>query len=148
MGWGGVFGGTQQLYAKLRAAYDADPSMAESPPARPGGIRETVQPDLGANSDMPTTSAWAIISLLFGILSALMACFLFPLVMTSPVAIVTGHIARYAIRQSRGRKTGAGLALAGLVIGYGTLLMLIVFFALAIVGPFEFSIPAVSEPQR
>ena len=77
-------------------------------------MRETFQPDLSTMAGHPTMSAWAVISLLFGVLSVPVLCCFFPVFVTSPVAIVTGHIARYEIRQSDGQKTGAGLALAGL----------------------------------
>jgi type IV pilus assembly protein PilA len=58
----------------------------------------------------PTTSGLAIVSLLCGILF-----FIFP---SAVAAIIFGHISRSDIRRSGGRKTGAGMAMAGLVLGY------------------------------
>jgi len=54
----------------------------------------------------PTTSTKAIISLVTG-------------VMCIPVvSIILGHVARGEIRKSKGSLTGAGMALAGLILGY------------------------------
>jgi hypothetical protein len=43
----------------------------------------------------------------------------------APLAIILGHWARASIRVSAGRKTGDGMALAGLLLGYSTLVFLI-----------------------
>ena len=75
------------------------------------------------------TSTLAIISLVAGIAG------LFPLpVLGSIVAIVTGHLARGEIRREPDME-GDGMAVAGLVLGYGSLLlalsavaMLLLFF--------------------
>ena len=58
----------------------------------------------------PETSGLAIGSLICGILF-----FIFP---SAIAAVVMGHISRAEIRRSGGRKTGEGMALAGLVLGY------------------------------
>jgi type IV pilus assembly protein PilA len=58
----------------------------------------------------PETSGLAIGSLVCGILF-----FFLP---SAIAAIVMGHISRAEIRRSGGRKTGDGMALAGLVLGY------------------------------
>jgi type IV pilus assembly protein PilA len=58
----------------------------------------------------PETSGLAIGSLVCGILF-----FFFP---TAIAAIAMGHISRAEIRRSGGRKTGDGMALAGLILGY------------------------------
>jgi hypothetical protein len=44
-------------------------------------------------------------------------------VLASIVAIVTGHMARSQIRASAGTEDGDGLAIAGLVLGYVSLLL-------------------------
>jgi hypothetical protein len=44
-------------------------------------------------------------------------------VLASIVAIVTGHMARSQIRSSAGTEDGDGLAIAGLVLGYVSLLL-------------------------
>lgn len=79
----------------------------------------TAQPTAFASSNispspaMPAdskTSGLAITSLILGLFF-----FLLP---AAILAIVLGHISRSQIRESRGRLKGAGLALAGLVLGY------------------------------
>jgi type IV pilus assembly protein PilA len=58
----------------------------------------------------PTTSGLAIVSLVCGVLF-----FIFP---SAVAAIIFGHLSQSDIRRSGGRKTGAGMALAGLILGY------------------------------
>jgi type IV pilus assembly protein PilA len=58
----------------------------------------------------PTTSGLAVVSLICGILF-----FVFP---SAVAAIIFGHLSRSDIRRSGGQKTGAGVALAGLILGY------------------------------
>jgi len=58
----------------------------------------------------PTTSGLAIASLICGLLF-----FIFP---SAAAAVVMGHVSRSDIRRSGGRKTGAGMAMVGLVLGY------------------------------
>jgi type IV pilus assembly protein PilA len=78
---------------------------------------------------IPETSGLAIGSLICGILF-----FILP---TAIAAIVMGHISRAQIRRSGGRKTGAGIALAGLILGY----------AGAAVIPFVLIIAAIAIPN-
>jgi type IV pilus assembly protein PilA len=59
---------------------------------------------------MSETSGMAIGSLICGIFF-----FFFP---SAAAAVVLGHLSRSDIRRSGGRKTGAGMALAGLILGY------------------------------
>ncbi|MFZ0731989.1 MAG: DUF4190 domain-containing protein [Candidatus Sulfotelmatobacter sp.] len=58
----------------------------------------------------PETSGKAIFSLVSGIL--------FLLLPFSVCAVIFGHLSLYDIRQSTGRLTGRGLAIAGIVLGY------------------------------
>lgn len=142
MGWGGIFGGTEQLYARLTSAPSGERPLSSAPPAQVTPTYGTVQPDIGSTSSGSTTSAWAVISLMLGIMSVPTLCCFFPAFLTCPAAIVTGHVARYTIRQSNGQRTGDGLALAGLALGYGVLVVLIGFVILAFIGRIEFHIPA------
>src|SRR5690349_6740351 len=72
----------------------------------------------------PQTDGKATASLILGILSIL--CFgLF----TGLPAIILGHISRGNIEQSRGRLTGAGMALAGLIMGYVSIISTILIIA-------------------
>lgn len=61
----------------------------------------------------PKTSGLAIASLITG------------LTCISPLAIVFGHMAMSSIKKSSGQLTGSGLALAGTILGYIGLLILI-----------------------
>jgi uncharacterized protein DUF4190/zinc ribbon protein len=81
----------------------------------------------------PPNSNAAVISLVFGILS-----WLGLVLIGAIVAIVAGHMARNEIRASGGRVGGGGMALAGLLLGYIQLALLllgcIAFFFLVIVS--------------
>lgn len=75
----------------------------------------------------PTTNTLAIVSLVFGVA----AWVLLPLV-GAVVAIITGHMARGELRRSQpaGHETGDGLAIAGLVLGWLQLALIVMgFFA-------------------
>jgi hypothetical protein len=71
------------------------------------------------------TNPLAVASLLLGLVS------LFPLF--GILAVVLGHLARAQIRRSAGRQKGAGLALAGLILGY--LWLAFILFLLLVVLP-------------
>src|SRR4051812_43510939 len=66
----------------------------------------------------PRTESLAITSLILGILS--LTCML---CLTGVPAIICGHIARGRIEKSSGTLGGAGMALAGLIMGYLSLLL-------------------------
>ncbi|HEV2176758.1 MAG TPA: DUF4190 domain-containing protein [Terriglobia bacterium] len=74
---------------------------------------------------MPRNSGKAIASLVLGIFPVV------PLVGTI-LAIVFGHMARAEIRRSGGRLKGDGMALAGLILGYGVPVMILIIAAIAI----------------
>jgi hypothetical protein len=69
--------------------------------------------DRTANS---TTNVLAVISFVLSLLGVL-ATFLIPL-LPQIAGIICGHIARSQIRRSEGSQVGSGMALAGLIIGY------------------------------
>lgn len=71
----------------------------------------------------PTTSGLAIASLVFGV-AGLVSCFF---VLGIP-AVVCGHMALNQIANSPVPMVGRGLAIAGLVCGYLTTLITVVFF--------------------
>lgn len=75
-----------------------------------------------------TTSTLAIISLVAGILGWT----LLPL-LGSVGAIITGHMARSEIRRSAGAIDGDGLAIAGLVLGWGSVIVAILSVVLVVV---------------
>jgi type II secretory pathway pseudopilin PulG len=72
----------------------------------------------------PQTDGKATASLVLGILSIL--CFG---LLTGLPAIILGHISRGNIEQSRGRLTGGGMALAGLILGYVSIFSSILIIA-------------------
>ena len=75
------------------------------------------------NTPMRTTSATAIISLVFGVL-----CWIAIPFIGAVVAVICGHVARGEIRRAPpGTIDGDGMAIAGLILGYAH----IVLFALA-----------------
>jgi hypothetical protein len=84
----------------------------------------------------PPNSTMAVVSLISGILG----WFVLPLI-ASLVAVVTGHMAKKEIRESRGRVGGDGLATAGLIMGYSSLVIwglgaccVIILFVLPLFG--------------
>lgn len=84
----------------------------------------------------PPNSIMAVVSLVAGILGWVVL----PLI-SSLVAVVTGHMAKNEIRNSGGRIAGDGLATAGLILGYSSLVVwgigvccLVVLFVLPLFG--------------
>jgi hypothetical protein len=80
------------------------------------------------------TSGKAIVSLVFGIVGY------FPLPIIGPiVALITGYSARCDIKNSNGSITGSGLALAGIILGWVNLGLVVVpvcvITILALLGP-------------
>jgi hypothetical protein len=67
----------------------------------------------GGYAPSPKTNPLATISLIAGLVQ--FVCFYF---IGAIVAIVTGHIARSQIKRSNGTQGGAGMALAGIILGY------------------------------
>jgi len=78
----------------------------------------------------PRTDGKAIWSLVCGILS--ITCFW---ILAGIPAIVLGHMSRSSIRSSMGRLKGAGMALAGLVMGYISLTLVPILIILSIAIP-------------
>ena len=75
------------------------------------------------NVQSQAVSALSILSMISGIISVPMICLCFLSIPFSLFAIVSGHISRSICRRSQGRVTGDGMAVAGLVLGYLTLLV-------------------------
>jgi hypothetical protein len=73
------------------------------------------------------TSTLAVISLVAGILGWTLLPFL-----GSLGAIITGHMARSEIRRSAGTVDGNGLAIAGLVLGWGSVVVTVIGILLAV----------------
>jgi hypothetical protein len=95
-------------------------------------------PAYGQTLPTPETSGFAIASLV----CSLASWFVIPFI-GAIAAVVLGHVARHEIRHSYGRKSGNGLAMAGLVIGYIQIalslvvivLFLLLFIAFALESP-------------
>jgi hypothetical protein len=77
-------------------------------------VTQSTAPKVSARSALPRgpvpTSGLAVASLICGVFSFLL--------LPALPAIVCGHLARARIRTSKGRLEGAGMALAGLILGY------------------------------
>lgn len=91
------------------------PTLAPPPPvSRPyqHDIPSSIVPNTPALPVIPNSTT-AIVSLVMGILSWIVLPVVGPF-----VAIIAGHMARREIAQSEGRLGGAGMALAGMILGY------------------------------
>lgn len=89
----------------------------------------------------PSTSGLAIAAMVTGISSLPLYAFCLIGAPASIAAVVLGHLARRQIRRSGGMKSGSGMALAGLIIGYITL-------ALFVAGCVVVLILAISESNK
>src|SRR5262245_50920072 len=76
------------------------------------------------------TEPKAVTSLVLGILSITILS-----VLAGIPAIVSGHMARSAIKRNMGGLKGAGMALAGLVMGYLSIVLFIILGGIAITIP-------------
>jgi hypothetical protein len=77
---------------------------------------------------MRRTNTLAVVSLVLGVAAFIMAL---PL-LGSVGAIVAGHLARAQIRASHGTEEGDGMAVAGLVLGYVSLVPAIIAIVIAL----------------
>lgn len=107
-------------------AYTPPPAYPPPPPGTPpaayGGYGQPVQ-----------TSPLAIVSLVLGIVG-LLCCTFFVLGIG---AAVTGFLARKQISESQGRLKGAGMALAGLILGIASIVLAVVYWGLVIAGAID-----------
>ncbi len=94
-----------------------------------------VLPPLPAGDTAQPTSALAIASLVSGILtwfSLPLAFLVLPTPICMVAAIVCGHLARAEIRRKPGTR-GDGMAVAGLVMGWGMVVSIVLAIVVAIV---------------
>lgn len=109
------------------------PRASSSPGSRPAATRPATPgaaaPLAAATKSGSATSALAVVSLILGAISPIMICAAFTSLLTATAAIVTGHIAQVRIRRSAGALTGRGFCLAGLVLGYLSLLVTVLVLA-------------------
>ena len=97
-------------------------------------------------SPAPPTNTMAIVSLVSG----LVGWFAIPL-LGAVVAIITGHMARGEIRNSRGLQRGDGLAIVGLILGYlnlaaSCILPILIFAGVISIGGLCSICTLISEP--
>jgi hypothetical protein len=100
---------------------------ATAPTTEPTIVQPTVAvPAVAEPAPIPArrTNVAAVVSLIFGIL--------WIFYVGSLVAVVCGHVARAQIRRSG--EAGDGAAIAGLILGYLGLTVLVLFWLLVIVG--------------
>jgi Domain of unknown function (DUF4190) len=100
--------------------YEPGPDVppAPTPPAPPPPAPETYQaPDGAFSPPAQKTNGFAIASLVFGIIGGVL------------LALVFGYIALSQIRRSGGRQGGRGMALAGVILGWAWLGLLVILLA-------------------
>ncbi|TWU59281.1 WD domain, G-beta repeat [Rubripirellula tenax] len=121
-------------------AFAAAPNSGH-PLARPMPALVTVAP--------ASPSSLAITSLVFGVLSIFAFCLMGLSLVTSIVAVVTGHMAMNRIKNSGGRLTGDGLALTGLIIGYVMLLLSAIWVTVLVISFMQPArrMPAFPQPE-
>jgi hypothetical protein len=103
---------------------------APPPPQQPWGSPPPGSPWPGAAPYPPPkpNSSLAVVSLVFGIIQF----FVCPII-GGIVAIVTGHVARGRAKRSQGAEGGAGMALAGVILGYAGIALTILVIVGAVV---------------
>lgn len=96
------------------------PPLPESHSPARGSPMSSQTPAAPRAPALPTSTS-ALVSLVAGLLSWI----LLP-VLAAIVAVIAGHIARGEIRRSAGALDGDGMAIAGLILGYAQLVLLVV----------------------
>lgn len=93
----------------------------------------------GGYQPAPQTSPMAIISLIAGIASIVLACCCTFLSLVGVAGIICGVLARKEIAESHGSKTGAGMALAGIITGaVGIALGIVSVLLIFVFGAFDY----------
>lgn len=112
--------------------YFSQPQQPSSPPQQVVYGYVPVVPMMPMQVKIPSNDK-AVVSLICGIL----AWVLFPFICAIP-AIIFGHIARSEIRDSNGQMSGQGMALTGLILGYGQIVLFVLacgfIMLLALIG--------------
>lgn len=121
-----------QVMAGTAASTPPQQPTPQTPAQMPPAVLTPSQPAAAWQpGESPRTSGKALASLIMGLANGLFMFFFFPLAI---LAIVFGHISRAEIAKSGGRLKGAGMALAGLILGYASLTIfpLLIIAAIAI----------------
>jgi hypothetical protein len=118
--------GLAEWTALSRTPLGAAPTAAAAPVvAASAPLASPAAPVVTVGTGAPRTSVLAIVSLITGIL-ALPTAFCYGLGLAlGLVAVITGHIARGQLAKNPA-ETGQGLALAGLICGYTSIVLTIV----------------------
>lgn len=115
---------SKQAPAASPSPYTPEKPSAYTPPASqpslPAPQQPYAPPPFYSTPINPPTSTAAIISLIMGILSWCGLVFI-----GTFGAIIAGHMARREIQRSNGQVAGSGMALAGLIMGYLNLALLV-----------------------
>jgi hypothetical protein len=106
--------------------YGQPPSYPPPPPGAPGGYGQPA-----------SNSGLAITSLALGIVGVILTCLCGVGVVLGIGAVITGWLAIKQIGASEGRKTGRGMAVAGIVTGALSILLLIVAVILVASGAID-----------
>ncbi|MBN2311155.1 MAG: DUF4190 domain-containing protein [Candidatus Hydrogenedentes bacterium] len=122
-----VFGDRLLGVAQQAPVGYVDMSVPEPGPAAPlGGV---AAPTFGAGQPLePPLNGMAVASLVVGILG-IVGCACFPV---GIVAIVLGHIAIHQINQAPDTYRGKGLAIGGLIMGYASLALFVLWIILSV----------------
>lgn len=104
-----------------------------------------IDPHTGQPFYAQGADGWSIASLICGLAGALGFCCC-PMRIVSIAAIICGHLALAHSQRIPGRP-GRAIAVLGLMLGYGTIVLTIIFLALPVVSP-EWSRRIESYEQR
>jgi len=111
--------------ASTSAWLNVPPAQTQYPPQQPYPPQAQQYP---GQYQPQQTDGGAIASLILGIVSIVLCLNIF----TGIPAIITGHISYSKIKKSMGRLKGEGMALTGLILGYISLPLVLVFAAILI----------------
>lgn len=106
----------QQPYSQQAYSQPGYPQQAYPPQTYPGQPGYAAAYGAGGYASAPRTNSMAVVSLISGIAGLTVLFFV-----GSIVAVITGHIAKRQIGETR--ESGDGMALAGLVMGYAGLVL-------------------------
>ncbi|MBI5821385.1 MAG: DUF4190 domain-containing protein [Verrucomicrobia bacterium] len=114
------------IIPSLSVGAPPDSGEATTFPFSSSVVEKPVESSLHSASDARTSAA-AVASLILGILSLCLGA------ITGIPAVILGHVSRSAIQHSKGKLTGAGKALAGLIMGYVSIVVTLTL-AVIIIG--------------
>ncbi|MGC1272320.1 MAG: GYF domain-containing protein [Planctomycetaceae bacterium] len=105
-------------------------AIRDVPELRPRSAVNTGSSGTGTNGES-STSGMAITSLVLGVVSLVIPCVG---IATGPLAVIFGGVSLSQVNRSRGRLTGKGMAIAGLVTGIVATTFYGLYFLLVVLG--------------